>query len=197
MDHMLQFLLHHPYPVVGLVALIEGPLVAMASGVGFALGYINPVIVFALVWFGALVQDLVFYGVGRLAERSPRVRWFAQRTKLAQETLVPLEVSWRREMLLTLLFAKLSYGLYPPLVVAAGMAKAPFWRFLALSMGIEAPLDWIWIGIGYAMARSYGASGRLAPYVTTALGLAAVFGLYRLIRHARRSLSARQAPAEA
>ena len=190
---MLSFPLRNSYPAIALGGLIEGPLTGIACGVGWALGWVDPRIAFVLIWAGALAQDLTLYGLGRLAARSPRVRGFIRRRKLLRDSLAPLAEAWRHEMLPTLLLTKLSYGVYAPVVILAGLARASWWQFLALSSAIEAPLDCAWLGLGFGLQRVYGAGGAYGPQIVTVAGLVALGLLVLLFRRSRRRLDARSA----
>lgn len=190
---MLSELLHDPYPVIAFFSLIEGPMIAIAAGVGYAVIRINPLISFAIILGGAFVQDVVYYWLGGWAARVEKIRAFATKTKLLRENLLTLEVSWRKSMFLTLLLSKFAYGLYAPFVVSAGVSKAPFLKFLAISMALSAPVIAMWMGIGYGFARLYGASGHWADFVVTGVGVAGLVVLFFVMRHARRRLDPKQA----
>jgi membrane protein DedA with SNARE-associated domain len=188
---MFSLPIRNPYPSLALAGLVEGPLTGIACGVGWSLGWIDPLVAFALIWVGALFQDLVFFGLGRFAARAPKVRAFITRKRLLREGLAPLASSWRREMFVTVLLTKLSYGVYAPVVVTGGLAGAPFRRFIVYSCAIEAPLDVIWLGLGFGLQRLYGAAGAHASQIITAMGLVALALLVFLFRHARRQLDQR------
>jgi membrane protein DedA with SNARE-associated domain len=113
----------------------------------------------------------------------------AQRLGAVRKTLGPLEIAWRREMFATLVASKFAYGLYAPILVSAGMAKAPFWRFLGESMALSAVVLAGWLGLGFGLASSYGALGAAANWVMLGLGVVAVATLFLLARYARRRLN--------
>ncbi|HUZ12276.1 MAG TPA: VTT domain-containing protein [Caulobacteraceae bacterium] len=190
---MLHALLHDPYPVIALVSLIEGAAIAIAAGVGFALGYIDPYFAFAIILAGVFVQDVVYYHLGRWAATQQRVRDFATRTKLLRENVLTLEAAWRKEMFLVLLLAKFAYGIYVPFVVSAGMSEAPFWKFIGLSMAISAPTIVMWMGVGYGMTHLYGSGGHDGAYIAAGVGVAGLAALFFVMRQARRHLNRRQA----
>lgn len=62
---MIHLFLHNIYVVIGFFAIVEGPIIAIAAGVGFALGYVNPFAAYAIVLGGAIVQDVGYYRLGR------------------------------------------------------------------------------------------------------------------------------------
>ena len=170
------------------LSLIEGPLVALAGGAGAASGRINPFLVWAIVMGGGLFQDVVYYWLGRWAMGSDKVRRFAERVGWVQQTLGPLQAAWKGKMFATLAASKFAYGLYGPILVSAGMAKAPFWRFLGESLALSAVVLAGWLGVGLGLGSSYGALGAAANWVMGALGVVAIVILVLLGRYARKRL---------
>ena len=185
---MLHLLLQYAYPLMIPLSLVEGPLVALAGGAGAASGRINPFVVWAIVMGGGLFQDVVYYWLGRGAIGSAKVRRFAERVGWVRKTLGPLEAAWNEKMFATLVASKFAYGLYAPILVSAGMARAPFWPFLGESMALSAVVLGGWLGLGFGLGSSYGALGAAANWVMGGLGVVAIVALVLLARYARRCL---------
>lgn len=173
------------------LSLVEGPIVALGAGAGMATGQINPLFAGPILAFGAAFQDTVYYWLGRLAAASPRVKALATRVRLLRNTLQPLQAAWRNAMFATLLGSKFAYGLYAPMLVTAGMARAPFARFLTLSLAVSAVILGAWFAAGYGLVRAYGALGEqhYAAYVVTGVGLLGLAGLFFIARHVRKRLN--------
>jgi membrane protein DedA with SNARE-associated domain len=147
-----------------------------------------------IIGFGALFQDTAYYWLGRWAQSKPRVRAFAKRARLMRDTVEPLKEAWRSSMLATLAASKLAYGLYGPILVTAGMAAAPFGRFLVLSLMLSAVVLGAWFGVGVGLERLYGAMGHqsYASYVMMGIGVLGLLGVFLVARHARRRLEQRR-----
>jgi membrane protein DedA with SNARE-associated domain len=191
---MLRLLIAYAYPLMVPIALVEGPLVALSGGVGFSLGKINPLIVYALVMVGALVQDVGYYWLGAWAMASPKAHARLCRLKLVRASMGPLEEAWAHRMFATLVASKFAYGLYAPIIVTAGMARAPWWRFLGESLALSAVVLAAWLGAGIGIGRAYGALGHDATYAAIGLGVAAIGGLWFIGRQARRRLDLNREP---
>jgi membrane protein DedA with SNARE-associated domain len=192
---LAHLLLGNPYLLMIPLALVEGPLVAMGAGAAAALGRISPWIAFAMIMAGALFQDLAYYGLGRWARASPWVHALATRTRLARAAYLPLQEAWRTSLVATLVTSKFAYGLYAPLVVSAGLAKAPFWRFQTLSFAVSALVLGAWFALGVGLVRAYGSLGAgrmLAPLVMAVVGLAAFGALVVIAGRARKRLDRAQ-----
>lgn len=173
------------------LSMIEGPIVALGAGAGWAAGKINPVVAGVILAFGAAFQDTLYYWLGRWAVASPRIRAFTVRFRLLRDTLQPLEAAWREALLPTLIGSKFAYGLYAPMLVTAGMAKAPFGRFLFLSLALSAGLLGAWFAAGYGLARAYGAlaEARYATFLLRGAGVAGVVVAVLVARYVSRRLN--------
>ena len=187
---MLHLLLTHAYELMIPLSLIEGPIVAVAAGIGVSTGRINPAYAAAIIAFGAFFQDTAYYWVGRWAESKPRVRALAKRARLLRETVQPLKEAWRSHMFATLASSKLAYGLYGPILVTAGMAAAPFPRFLAMSLGLSAVVLGAWFAFGVGLEHVYGALGesRYTSWVMGGLGAVGLVAVFLIGRKARKRL---------
>jgi membrane protein DedA with SNARE-associated domain len=185
---MLHLLLQYAYPLMIPLSLIEGPLVALAGGAGTAAGRINPLFVFAIVMGGGLFQDVAYYSLGRWACRSQKVRRWIEGMKSVKSVLGPLKTAWRERLFLTLAASKFAYGLYGPILITAGMTKAPFWRYLAESLALSAVVLAGWEAAGFGLARAYGQLGEAANWVMLGLGVVAIGMLWLIGRWARKRL---------
>jgi membrane protein DedA with SNARE-associated domain len=185
---MLHLLLQYAYPLMIPLSLVEGPIVAMAGGAGAATGQVDPFIAYAIVMGGGLFQDVTFYGLGRLARRSGRVRGWIERLCAVKQVMAPLHAAWRERMFLTLLASKFAYGLYFPIMVSAGLLEAPFWRYLGESILMSAFILAGWEAVGYGLVRAYGELGSAANWATAGLGVFGILGLWLIGRWARRRL---------
>ncbi|MGH6985658.1 MAG: hypothetical protein ACRED9_02305 [Caulobacteraceae bacterium] len=189
---MLHALIHDPYPIIAGVSLIEGAVIAILSGVGFAMGYVNPYFAFGLLIAGTFLQDVCYYRFGQWAAKKKKVRDFATRTKFLRDDLLTLETAWKKEMFVTLLMAKLAYGLYVPFVIAAGVSEVPFLRFVAVSLAISAPIIIIWEGVGYGMTRLFGLAHH-GTWIASGVGVVGLVIVFFVMRRARRRLNTKKA----
>jgi membrane protein DedA with SNARE-associated domain len=190
---MIHLFLHNIYVVIGFFAIVEGPIVAICAGVGFALGYVNPFAGYAIVLGGAIVQDVAYYWLGRWAASVEKVREIATRTRLIRKNFLTLETAWRKDMLVTLALSKFAYGLYAPFIISAGMSAVPFRKFMLASIGMAMVVIGFWCGVGYGFAKLYGTGGDFGRYAVIGLGIVAIVAMFFVMRHARRHLDPKQA----
>lgn len=183
----------HGYLLLAALAILEGPLLAIACGVGAGLGFLDPFIAYGILVVGDFLPDLMYYWIGRYGATLAFVRRFASRTRLVREHFLPLEQLWRTRLISTLATAKLAYGFAPPLVVSAGLSGVPFGKFVRASLITGALYMGLLAAVGYGFARAYGyvdvATGK-APEVIGVTGFLCFCVLVGTVRYARRRLLA-------
>ena len=96
-------------------------------------------------------------------------------------------------MFATLASSKFAYGLYGPILVTAGMARAPFSRFLLMSLALSAVVLGAWFGLGFGLERLSGALGKVSSFLMPAVGVLGLIALFFVGRYARRHLEQRRA----
>lgn len=195
---MLEQLSYYPYAFLVPFAIVEGPLVAAACGVGVALGFLNPFIVLPILLLGDLLPDLVYWLCGRWGTRMGWVRRVATRVRLLREHLPALEELWRTRLYTTMLTVKLAWGISAPFIVSAGMAKVPLRRFIMASLSVAVPYLGILFCLGYGTTLVYGALGfsRLeAQLFVSVMGACFFLALLYFVRRARRELDPKRARA--
>lgn len=189
---MLQAVFSHTYFILIPLAILEGPLLAIACGVAAGLGALNPFIAYGILIGGDLGPDLMYYSIGRWGATLPFVRRYASRIKPIRENFLSLEQLWHTHPLATMASAKLSYLVSPALIVSVGLSGMPLRRFLFCSLVVSTLYLGALAALGYGFAKAYGlfhlsltsASIYLAiPGVVILCGLAYVtLRLRRLLR---------------
>jgi membrane protein DedA with SNARE-associated domain len=61
---VLPWLIANGYWLIFLAMCIEGPVVVAAASFACALGFLNPVVIFILGFFGDVLPDILFYSIG-------------------------------------------------------------------------------------------------------------------------------------
>ncbi|HVW82568.1 MAG TPA: hypothetical protein VHC68_01315 [Candidatus Paceibacterota bacterium] len=188
---MPHFILAQSYLLLAILALLEGPFVAIACGVGVGLGYFNPLAAYGILVAGSIIPDFFYYSIGRYARSIPAVERFALRTRLIREVYLPLKELWRESPLFMLALGKLAYGITPPITITSGLAEVPLPRFAYASFLAGTILYGALGCLGFLLARLYGfvdLKTGAAPYLVGAAGLGCFALLVFLMRAARRRL---------
>ena len=124
--HLFQSLIRYKYAVILPLAVLEGPMVTVVSGILVARGVLGFFPTLAVVLLGDLVSDPALYMIGRfgrgLLHRFPIVKVPPARLKL-------LEHQYARHPWKTVIAGKLSYGLGSVFVIATGASHMPWGKF--------------------------------------------------------------------
>ena len=132
-------------------AATEGEVTMLLAGVMAHVGYVDLASAIAVGTLGALAEDLVAYGIGRLRTDVVRASRLYRSVGSTVERLMATFGVWQ------LLIARFIYG--------TNLAAMFFWGVRALSFSLFLPLAFtgcaIWAsvlgGLGYAMSRSAAA----------------------------------------
>ncbi len=159
MKDLMQFLIHHGYPVIFLWALAEQigapvPVAPLLIGAGALAGegLLSFTLTFILALVGCLISDCLWYGIGR--QRGESVLSLLCRISLVPDSCVRRMVDlFYRYGVRSLLFAKLVPGLGTVSTCLSGIFRIKLVRFLVYD-GLGVCL-WagLYLGLGYLFSR--------------------------------------------
>ncbi|MFN4100994.1 MAG: DedA family protein [Pararhodobacter sp.] len=158
---LLPLIREHGLLIIGLLALVEGPIVSVIGGSLAGAGVLSLWALLAVVIAGDLLGDIVLYAVGR---RGGRLLPEGLRERLLQQN-PDLQARLRREVedhgARLLVLGKLTHAAGFAVLLAAGAARYPFGRFLIVSLLVTAlkcallvALGW-WLGEQWASAEAW------------------------------------------
>jgi membrane protein DedA with SNARE-associated domain len=153
---MIHAIFSHAYFFLVPLAILEGPLLAIACGVAAGLGVLNPFIAYGILIGGDLGPDLMYYSIGRWGATLPFVRRYASRIKAVRENFLSLERLWNTHPLATMASAKLSYLVSPALIVSVGLSGMPLRRFVLCSLTVSMLFLSALSALGYGFGKIYG-----------------------------------------
>lgn len=187
---LLRALETHPYLLLFPLAVLEGPVVAMAAGLLVYAGIITWPVAYALIVAADLAGDTLHYLAGRLG-RHPRFGRLLASLGLTEGRLAYLASSLRRHEWRVLVGAKLTHFAGAPALVAAGLGGVPYGRFLGWNLLATVPKSAFFLALGYF---SGGQIENFARYLdvgsAAALALVVVF-LAAWLAYSRRRARAR------
>ncbi len=172
--HFVTFLEHYKYAVIFPIAVVEGPIISIVSGLLTSLHFLSGPIAYIVLVAGDLTGDSLYYFIGRRWGRSAGVKKFARFFGYGDKQEKFLENHFKRHTGKTLLLAKASYGLGAASQIAAGIGRVNYYQFFlysALGTLVKTPVLML---IGYYGGNSYlkiNSYLNSFAYITTAIAV--------------------------
>lgn len=154
---ILSFLNTYGYAVIFPISIIEGPIVAVLAGILVATGQMNAAIVFLILLAGDVVGDAGYYLLGRYGGH-PFVRRWGHRFGITDSKLESAEAHFAEHDWKILLLGKLQMSPIPTglaTLIAAGMMRMPFWRYLFYNVVGTIPRLIVFEGVGIVFGVSF------------------------------------------
>jgi membrane-associated protein len=135
------------YLLLMLLAATEGPFSVLLGAAAASAGYLRLDYVYLAAVSGNLLGDMVWYLIG-YAGKVERLARVGRYVGMHTEHIEKLKVAIRAHVIKLILLAKLSISLMIPTLVAAGLARVPWRRWLPVVFVVE--LIWtallVWVG---------------------------------------------------
>lgn len=175
------------YPLIYLVAIVEGPVLMLLSGFILHLGYVSFWPLYVALIAGDLTGDVLWYGVGHYYAH-PFLRRFGRYFSLNEALLDTMVTTFKRHETKILLLSKITMGLgFAVLVlIAAGWARVRLSKFLAFNFVGQCLWTGILVSIGYFFGKLYllaDESLRIVSLIGFLVTIvAALYGVQRFLR---------------
>jgi len=147
-ETVLSLLGAHPYLLLFPLVMLEGPLVTLYAGFLVSAGLMSWPLAYALAVTADLTGDTFYYILGRFGHR-PRIRYFLAHLGLTERRLARLEEALSKNLAKGLIVAKIADFTAIPVLVAAGLARIGYGRFLAWNLVATLPKSALLMALGY------------------------------------------------
>lgn len=150
------WIISYKYAILLPIAIIEGPIVTVISGLLVAHGYLNWVIVYGVVMLGDLIGDVVWYYLGyHFGHRF--VAKFGKRFDLTEDKIEHIKKKFHEHKHPILFLSKITGGLGFAVVVlfTAGMSRIPFRRYLLVNTLGQLFWSGLLLGSGYFFGTAF------------------------------------------
>jgi membrane protein DedA with SNARE-associated domain len=147
-ETVLSLLGAHPYLLLFPLVVLEGPLVTLCAGFLVAAGVISWPFAYALAVMADLTGDTLYYILGRFGHH-PRIRGCLARLGLTQGRLARLEETLTENLAKGLIGAKIADFTAIPVLVAAGLSRIGYGRFLAWNLAATLPKSALLMAVGF------------------------------------------------
>jgi membrane protein DedA with SNARE-associated domain len=153
-QQIILLLTAHKYLFLFPVVVVEGPIITVIAGFLSSLGLLNIFIAYAVVVGGDIVGDIMYYALGYYGRQRFAKRW-GRFLGITSERVERLEKHFEKHSGKTLVIGKLSQGVGAVVLVAAGIARVPFRKFIWYNFVPTLPKSLILLLIGYYVGESY------------------------------------------
>lgn len=155
---ILGYLVAYRYVLIIPLTIVEGPIVMVLCGFLLRFGTFDLIPLYVALILADLIGDITWYCVGRFWG-IPFIRKFGKYFSITEKTLERSTALFHRHHNKILFISKITMGFGFALVtlIAAGVAKVPFRKYLMFNVAGQ----FIWtaalLGIGYAFGNIYTA----------------------------------------
>lgn len=165
--------------ILAPLAVLEGPIVAIVSGYLSRAGLLMLPQAMVVLVLADLLGDVVLYMLGRRGRAGAALPWLA-RFGVTRRRLARVLRAFRARGGRILVLGKLTHSAGFAVLLAAGMARMPFARFLALNLLATLPkvAAFLWLGWWFGAVSS----GRIGNWllggsllVVVCVGVALIF----------------------
>jgi membrane protein DedA with SNARE-associated domain len=165
------------------LAIIEGPVVAILSGVLAAKGYFGWCPAVALLLLGDLIGDVLYYWFGRTG--AAPLAGLAHRLGIERSVPPALQRDLASNATHMWLIGKWTHSLGFVVLVGSGMLRLPLGRFLAINLLASLPKIGLLFGLGYFTAGQYRFFERHAGVTVALLAVAGAVAITLVLRRPR------------
>lgn len=149
-----KWLVAHGYLVMFAAMFVEGPITTTAAAFAVALGYFNPLAVFALSILGDIVADAVYYMLGYFSRISFIAR-LANRLGFTPRRVDKMDKLVHRHATSTIVALKLTPLVAAPGFILVGFIRFNFVRFLLICLIVSLVKTTLFMTIGYFFGKLF------------------------------------------
>lgn len=151
------FLNSYKYVALFLIAVPDGPIIALIAGFLISTGYFLFIPTYIILILGNVIPDICYYYIGRLGLKFK----FLENYK---DKFVPLEKLWQDHFKKTLVLGKLAMFFSVPVLISAGMAKVSFKKFITTTVPVDLLVIFILLSLGYFSGGAYQIYSKYIKY---------------------------------
>ena len=164
MTPLLHLVITYRYWILFPVALFEGPVLAMTTGILIKLGYLDPFLTYGIFVLCDYLPDTMFYYIGKYGIKTKFIQKYIAKFKILSNNLPLIEKLWRDHPKKTMFMSKLAYGITPTFLISAGTTGMSYGRFVAYALPVTLIQYGVFLTLGYYLGYSYTAISGYVQY---------------------------------
>ena len=156
LDQVILWLLGYKYLALFPLAVAEGPIITVIAGFFVSSGHLNFWLAYFIIVAGDLIGDAIHYFIGRWGGEKFIAKW-GHYIGVGQAQVISLEKQFAKRGGRLLFIGKMSHGIGGAFLVAAGLIKMPFDKFIFSNMFATLLKSLILLLIGYYFGHALSA----------------------------------------
>lgn len=177
------------YVLLSLLVLLEGPMATLIGAAAAATGLMRVWLVFVVASGTNLLADVLWYSIGS----SGKLEWVRRRTRMSESQMDELQHGVSENAVKMLLAAKLSVGFSVPTLIAVGLARVPWRRWLPAVFLGESLFTGFLVLVGYYAAELIKQVEQGIYYLGLAISLVFIImiglAVWRFVRRTKQPAS--------
>jgi len=153
LDQATLWLLGYKYLALFPLAIAEGPIITVVAGFFVSLGQLNFWLVYVIIVLGDLAGDAIHYLIGRFGGEKFIAKW-GRYIGINKNQVASLEKQFDERGKQLLFIGKMSHGIGGAFLVAAGIIKMPFDKFMFSNMLATLIKSLILLLLGYYFGQA-------------------------------------------
>lgn len=183
LTQVVAWLTTYKYLILLPITIIEGPIITVIAGFLASLNILGLFTTYAVVVFGDVVGDLLYYGIGYWGRENFIARW-GKYIGLSLERVKAMENQFKKRGKSILIWGKISHVFGAVILVSAGIVKVNLKDFILFNFFATLPKSVILLLVGYYFGQAYVRINKYFDYtafIAFGLGMAAII-IYWLIK---------------
>lgn len=189
---IISWLLAFRYPIAYPLAIVEGPVVMMISGLLVRVGFFSFWPIYLILMAGDLTGDVVWYLVGRHGARS-FIDKYGHFFSITEENVERTERFFNDHQVKILFISKITmgFGFALATLIAAGAARVPFKKYFTINLLGQFVWTGLLMAVGYFLGNLYFVVDKgLRWAFVIAMVVIAVFAAYGFGKFMRKKMNA-------
>jgi membrane protein DedA with SNARE-associated domain len=167
---VIAWLLAYRYAILFPLVIVEGPLVTILAGFLASLGQFNLWICYPIIIVGDIIGDIFMYAQGRWGGKPAVLRW-GHYFGIKPELVGQIEEHFKKHPGKTLILGKVSHFFGGPVLIAAGMARMKFSRFIWFNVLGTLPKTLVLLFVGFYFGEAYAKFDKFFTFAGWAAGI--------------------------
>ena len=185
---IFEWVTHHGYPLIFLLMVAEGQVTTAAASFAASYGYFSLPVIFILAFFGDIVGDFLWYGVGYFGSTA-LIKKFGHAFGATPEKIDRLHRFFEKHPGKSLVVIKFSPILPVPGLIMVGSSRMSIRKFATRISAIIVPKTLLFMSLGYFFGKIFDL---IYAYVKNGLyAVSAVIAIFWIIFYAYRKAGAK------